>query len=329
MTTDLELTELFNRKAEDMQLTGGIPDALTKRIKRRQGLLGMAAVTVVAALALGAWGFSDEFSSDDALPPARDVPVVEERPLTVVDLNGTWLLVENTRWPGLLVQFSTDGMFAIDDRGILATSPAARGTFELDGDTITFTSEGSDICINGDSWEWKASLTATGRLDIVHTEEAADPCRNPNGTEWTLVRVSPPPSAAILGIEIPDSPEGRPPTPGELAGIWFPVEAPGILFSFTPAGAFAVDNHGLLVTNPAIRGTHELEDGRISFTIEGGDACAFGDSWVWRARLSEDGLLRIKHTKEASGNCRTPRGTEWTLIRLSPGSPASAEITAD
>ena len=329
MTTDLELTELFKRKATEMGLSGGMSDNLRKRIKRRQLSVSAVAVAAVVALVFSAWGLSGAlFAAEEIAPADRNAPVVEHPSLTANDLNGMWLLVENTTWPGLLVQFSSDGTFAIDDRGELTRIPAARGTFELDEDIIRFTSEGSDLCAEGDTWTWRATLPETGRLEIVHTEEAADPCRNPNGTEWTLARVSPA-STATLGLTPSVSARGRPVTATEMAGIWFPVEAPGLAFSFTDDGSFTVDNEGQLATSPDVRGTHVIKGDRITFTIEAGGACSFGDGWTWRADLLEDGLLRIKSAREASGNCRVERGTEWTLIRLSPGSASSAEIEAD
>jgi hypothetical protein len=253
----------------------------------------------------------------------------EGRSPTVTDLNGIWLQIEDRSSIGLLVRFAPDGTFAIDDRGYLDTRPAALGTFGVDGDTITFMSEGSDLCTEGDSWAWQARLPEIGLLHVVHTREAADPCRVPVGTEWTLIRLSPGSVAASRAISVTAPAEGSPPTVSEqLVGIWFVEPTGNLLVRFSPDGAFAFDNKGHLAPDPAVLGKYSLKEDTIRFTISGGGACTSGDSWAWEASLAEDGLLRIVHTKEASGNCRVPIGTEWTLIRVSPSSDASAEITA-
>lgn len=71
MTTDTELRELFRRKADNMQMNPDIPDALTRRIKRKQLFQGGAAVVVVAAIGLGAWAVSGSFSSEPQIAPAE------------------------------------------------------------------------------------------------------------------------------------------------------------------------------------------------------------------------------------------------------------------
>jgi hypothetical protein len=269
---------------------------------------------------------------------ADEGPAVEETALvaegqapTGVDLNGIWLQVEDTESLGVLVRFSPNSTFASDDGGELATKPDALGTFDLNQGAITFTSEGSNLCPEGDSWSWQASLPENGRLHIVHTEEAADPCRIPLKREWTLIRVMPRPyiqgSTAIRAIAAAGPAEGPPPTASELAGIWYSPEAP--LVGFSPDGTFVIDNKGNLDTGPAIRGTFKVKGGLSTFTIGGGYACTPADGWAWKTTLPEDGLLHIVHTDEASGKCREPLGTEWTFIRVSPSSPVSAEASAD
>jgi hypothetical protein len=172
--------------------------------------------------------------------------------------------VEDPDRLGLLVRFSANGTFAIDDGGDLATSPDALGTFDLDEDVITFTTEGSNLCTEGDSWAWQASLSDDGRLHFVYTEEAADPCRVPRGREWTLIRVMPRPyiegAAAIRAITAAGLREGRPPKASDLAGIWFSPNAP--LVWFGPDAAFLIDNKGHLDTDPPIRGTYEVDGTR-------------------------------------------------------------------
>jgi hypothetical protein len=89
-----------------------------------------------------------------------------------------------------------------------------------------------------------------------------------------------------------------------------------------------LDYAGQLDTRPAVRGTVRINGDTTVFTIGGGDSCTLGDEWAWQASLPEIGLLHVVLGKEASGNCRVARGTEWTLIRLSPSSPSLAQVAA-
>lgn len=261
----------------------------------------------------------------------KTLPAVEGQAPTGVDLNGIWVQVEDANSLGVLVRFSANSTFAIDDGGELATKPDALGRFDLDEDTITFTSQGSNLCTEGDSWAWQATLLEPGRLHIVHTEEAADACRTPLNTKWTLIRVMPRPyvegSAAFRAIGDAGPAEGPPPTASQLAGIWYSPEAP--LVAFGQDGRFVMDNKGNLDTTPAVRGTYTVVGDTSTFTIGGGGTCTPTDSWTWQTSLSEEGLLHIVHGEEAAGKCRVPSGSEWTLIRLSPSSPASAQASAE
>jgi hypothetical protein len=97
---------------------------------------------------------------------------------------------------------------------------------------------------------------------------------------------------------------------------------------FSPDGTLAMDNHGELGRTPAILGSYKLKGRAIIVTVSGGSACP-GDDWTWRAGISEDGQLDTVLTEPGAGNCAQPVGTEWTFIRVSPRSAASAGITAE
>lgn len=293
------------------------------RDERGLSIPGLTLMMVVALLAT-ACGGTDE-KPGVAVSPQR----VPTKAPTTLDLNGIWLQVEDTSELGLLAQFRPDGRFAIDNAGQLHTDPAVIGTRRVDGDTITFTIGGGHACTSGDSWAWRASLPDNGRLEIVHAEEASGNCRVPSGTEWTLIRVMPrtyvEASSAIRALADARPAEGRPPTASELAGVWFSPEAP--LVALDRDGTFVIDNKGDLA-DPAVRGQFKVDGDTSTFTIGGGHACVPGDSWTWQTSLSEDGVLHIVHGKEAKGNCRVPTGEEWTLVRVSPSSPAGAEASA-
>jgi hypothetical protein len=154
-------------------------------------------------------------------PPARRMADVgegntEARPsvLHVSSLAGVWLQVGDPDWLGLLVWFDqNERTFAIDDSGRLPAGAAARGTFELAGDTIVFTSRGSSLCNEHDTWEWRANRSKAS-LHVVHTRSSAPPCWIPTGTEWTFIRVSPH-SAASDRAHRRDR-EMRPPIPEDV-----------------------------------------------------------------------------------------------------------------
>lgn len=278
---------------------------------------------VVGALVLAACGGA----CADAEPGPEASPAVEGEPPTLFDLSGIWLQVEDPNNLGVLVQFSSGLSFAIDDRGQLDTNPAAAGSFQLDERAITFTSEGSDLCTEGDSWGWQANVLEAGRLHVVHTEEGAGPCRIALGTEWTLIRVSPG-SPDSIGITAPGQAEGRPATATDLAGIWLRASS-DLMTRFSSDGGFAMDNHGNLGTGPAIVGTYKLDGRVIIIKVGEGSVCPTGDSWKWRASVPTEGRLDTLLTDAGTGNCFEPPGTEWTFIRVSPSSAASTEATAE
>ena len=136
--------------------------------------------------------------------------------------------------------------------------------------------------------------------------------------------------------------EARPGTEGEpggltvekLAGVWWPtrgfdVGGPSPLLSFGADGTFAVDNAGRLDTAPFLEGTYRVE----------GDTIVLSDSnrgcpdMRWTASLRTNGMLAFTITDPASLDClREPgyyiEGVEFTYVRISPGSPASAELAS-
>ena len=249
-----------------------------------------------------------------------------EAPPTALDLNGIWLQVEDPDALGTLVRFYPDGTFESDDRGELFAGAAAIGTFEVANDSVVFAAdERSDVCADGDSWAWRATLPADGLLHVENTEEGTGGCLVTQGTRWTLIRVYlPSATARTITAETPTG--GPPPHASELKGIWLQVDPLGVMVRFTSDGSFAIDDGGNF-TDPSVSGDYRLKRGTITFPHVAGHACP-GDTFAWRARLPEDGLLRVEHIREATGSCLTPDGTLWTLVRISPRSEASARVTA-
>src|SRR5262245_16087973 len=124
--------------------------------------------------------------------------------------------------------------------------------------------------------------------------------------------------------------EGRPPTDVAIRGIWQHVQQPTRMIRFGPDQAFAVDTHGSIDSSPALVGSYELDGRDIVVTVtQVGGACDVGDSWTWRAGLPANGRLELVFTQTGRGACGIPIGTEWSFIRLSPRSSASADLAAD
>jgi hypothetical protein len=122
--------------------------------------------------------------------------------------------------------------------------------------------------------------------------------------------------------------EGEAPTEDDIHGIWRHATQPSRMIRFGPDQAFAVDTHGAIDASPALRGTYELDGGDVTVTVTGIGPCAAGDSWTWQAGLLREGELRLVFTETGTGECGIPVGTEWSFIRLSPRSPAGAELAA-
>jgi hypothetical protein len=132
-----------------------------------------------------------ESNKKDAQPSASSaatstkavLPEIEGPPPTAGALVGTWSQIG----VAVLVRFSRDATFAFD-RPNLAT-PYAKGTYEVDGRTITFTSNGPD-CV--DTWVWEGGITEEedpldDELNIVFVEGG---CKSPTGEEWKLARLA-------------------------------------------------------------------------------------------------------------------------------------------
>jgi hypothetical protein len=121
----------------------------------------------------------------DRRTPERDLPEANGQPPTTNKLAGLWFREGTT----LLLRFSPDCTFAIDDGGVIDTAPAGAGTYEVDGRTINFESSGSEICTEGDRWAWEVGIPGAGQLQMVSVNDAAGECSIGIGTKWTFARV--------------------------------------------------------------------------------------------------------------------------------------------
>lgn len=242
---------------------------------------------------------------------ADRVPAVEELPPTVDRLAGIWLMEGES----LMLSFGSDGMFAFIPDGDVG----GFGTYEVDGQTITFVYTGGRFCSGG--FEWNASLPGDGRLRAVNVSSSS-PCEPERqvGLETTWTRVSPR-SAAVEEITADVSPGVLRPLQPEsgsiLHGVWL-LEGYGILLRLGADGSYAIDDGGELVTDPDDVGTFEVdgESRTLTFT-SGADSrtCAEDDAWVWTNAELGEGVLRVVVTEEG---CVKDLGPNLVWVRLQP-----------
>jgi hypothetical protein len=283
-------------------------------VKRRWVKVSLAAVaaTALAAPLAGCGGGdeppngeAEEVASPEERTAAGETPIRSE-------LVGIWLVDEIDFEGRLLVSFNRNGTFAIDDRGLLDTTPAAAGNYRLDGKLIMFESSGSDICTEGDTWAFEAGVPDEGRLTTVVREDAADECSLGVGTEWRWIRVSPssPPGNELRGERGEDA---VPPEDEEtLAGIWL-LEGSGVLLRIGEDRSYALDDAGRLGVQPLDVGSFRLDrQGALTFTSgRRSEACAEGDRWVWeRVQIT---VAPAKRPDPDAGEGGLAVGGDWTL----------------
>jgi hypothetical protein len=270
-------------------------------------------IALVAALALAACGGDDDGEEPEAAAPPEE-RTAEGEPPTESELAGIWWLTDPGIDEGatLLVRFSPDGTFAIDDGGLLDTTPAAAGTYELDGEMINFESSGSEVCTEGDTWAFEAGVPSEGQLHTVVKEDADEECSLGVGAQWRLTRVSP---SSPPGVEITGEPgeDAVPPEDAEtLAGIWL-LEGSGQLLRFGRDQSYATDDAGGLGADPADVGTVELDrDGTLTFTSgPRSRICSEGDRWVWEG--VEIAVAPATRPDPEAGEGGLAVGGDWTL----------------
>jgi hypothetical protein len=337
MITDAELRELFQQKAEEMDIDRGLPEELLKRVRRRQRLIALASTAAVVAVVMGVWMGAGSAPRSEAIPPADNEGVAEEididvrgRTPTVERLDGIWLN-DGGPTPGeptLLLRFEPDGTVAFDNGGYLDSAPAVIATYEVNGDTISFRTEGGEACREGDDWTWRAGVPDEGRLHIVFVEDGTGNCGMGIGTEWTFTRVSPSSPAGeqitaadlllASSFEHPSGDLRGAPPPGRysLFGIYL-LEGTGRLMKFTAQESYSTDDAGELGVDPQDQGSIENnEKGTLRF-VSGADSdrCDQGAVTVWR-RAQVKG--RVLKTVVARDDCGGRVGDELTWIRLTP-----------
>jgi hypothetical protein len=83
--------------------------------------------------------------------------------------------------------FKPDGTFAIDSHADFE-NPFADGTYELEGSTLTFTSDPTGSC-KGSGFVWEVGLDESGLDDRLQVLITTGACGAISGEQWTFARV--------------------------------------------------------------------------------------------------------------------------------------------
>jgi hypothetical protein len=127
------------------------------------------------------------------------------------------------------------------------------------------------------------------------------------------------------------SPVGAPPTVESLRGIWLEDGETGgarpLMARFSADSTFFLG--GVFDTDSWIHGTYEIEGPAIRFTATGG-SCGSRDVFTWSGGIVSEGRLELEHRGTEGGSgvgvCTFPIGKPFHFLRLSPMSPAAADI---
>ena len=92
---------------------------------------------------------------------------------TIDRLAGVWLDTEEL----LYVVFTEEGRVAADpERGHLYFTPYFEGTYQIEGNTIAFTAVHTEICTEGDTSAWTASVSEPRKLEVEVIEDGTALC---------------------------------------------------------------------------------------------------------------------------------------------------------
>ncbi len=244
---------------------------------------------------------------------------MEGRPPTADSIRGIW---QHATQPSRMIRFGPDQAFAVDTHGSIDSSPALVGSYEIDGrDIVVTVTQVGGACDVGDTWTWRTGVPEAGRLQLVFTETGRGPCAIPIGTEWSFIRLSPRSSA---GADLTADPVGGsaplPANPDEaleiLDGLWL-LEQGGHLLRLRPYGTYAIDDAGLLATDPYDAGAIEVAGTTLTLVSgAGSNRCAEGDRLVLRS-VQIDEIGRSLRGTVVDDDCSHGIGARPTWIRLS------------
>jgi hypothetical protein len=289
--------------------------ARVRPLRLRRGLAMALASAVLVLMLVGGSAlllFQGEERAPVVTTPEHSPTVtIDPQPTLAESVVGFWLAEgECGDLGGQALQLAPDGTF-YSWYDWLGANPTARGSYEVDQSTLTFTNDhDQSVIAPGGSWVWDVSIDqTTGDLD-VHVPAAYDlrawDDETAAGTRCSARRVQSPTTltAAEAGWRLP--------TPAELMGPWLIEDGPAgvLLFLDGDAGTYKLDLDAWTVawiggvcqpTNGDCGTFRILETGTIMFTSRGagigGGSCVAGQSWVWTdVRFTpgtpEDGSLR-------------------------------------
>jgi hypothetical protein len=141
----------------------------------------------------------------------------------------------------------------------------------------------------------------------------------------------PPVSRPAEGEAPAPRPDGAPPSVEALQGIWLQDRETGgarpLMARFSADGTFSFGS--ALDTDAWISGTYEVDGPAIRFTATGG-SCGSRDVYTWSGGIVSEGRLELEHrgTEDGSGVgvCPITTGDRFHFLRVSPASPAAADI---
>ena len=283
----------------------------------------MAALTLVAAVACGGGGTDQPSGATKTATKTTTEPTptvqVEGRPPSADDIQGIW---QHETQPTRMIRFGPDDGFAVDTHGSIDSSPALVGTYELDGQDIVVTvTQVGGACDVGDTWTWRSGVPEHGRLQLVFTETGRGSCAIPVGTEWSFIRLSP---RSAAGAELTEDPGGGfaplPANPDEalavLEGLWL-LEGGGHLLRLRPHGTYAIDDAGVLGTDPYDAGAIEVAKGTLTLvSVAGSNRCAPGDRLVLSS-VQVDETARSLRGRVTRDDCSHRIGVRPIWMRLS------------
>lgn len=312
-----DVQEVFRMATQKVRPDEGFVDRQLEHQRRRSRNRRVGTYVLVGAIGIvGAIvAFSLGFRGDQQVPATRptQAPVVAEA-LELSDLVGVWFEVDGSH----LLNISRDGSYALDDSGLLDTSPDDAGSVEIgdDGSIRFVSSAASRECTPGATWVWRsAELEQRGLLRVAEADTAC-PAGVLGSSSWGLVGGGPvsPLSEPVPG---PDQREGRPITRDDLIGFWDNPNGPG-LFRFSADGTFAGYFPESLDSPPLLTGTWEVRGNRIRqvFTSTRIPGCTAGDVEVFEAELIElaDGVALRTNVLRSCGEILPPP----VQVRISP-----------
>jgi hypothetical protein len=286
-------------------------------------LMTLAAAAVVVLL-LGALVLTTRAD------PVRQV--TEHPQVSMARLAGVWSLTESRDVDGqvqgdargVLMRFGDDGTFAFDSRGSIDVTPTFAGTYELDTDAVV-TNRVRGVC--SEAIDFTVVMPEDGRLHTTVTQTGAGKgCAIPVGTTSEWVRVSPISAAGSAAVTTVASVEDTaPPTPRAMFGIWH-RQGSGQLLRLAIDGTYAIDDGGLLGSDPDDTGSYELDGHTVTLTSAGSASCAAGDTQVLdgfmlsSVRVNEVDILstRLFDATASGSNCPIHTAGDQTWLRISP-----------